>query len=212
MVYNSTVLSSRTTVQGLQLQADQVGELHLKLRIQGGGNLYECEKRESPVTHQRPQVSQRAIEIIKRDFTIVAAGSSTVPKQRFPELLELHLARKPTPAEVALLTLRCGDTGLQLENRIQWLQSDEPVVAATSADPDQPAASDPTNLGSNLCRGNVSSVESTACVEKPVEMEPHIIANAKATFKALDVDGDGESHLPTLSTRHTLRPTRVITF
>ena len=125
-------------------------------------------------------------------------------RHHFPELLELHLARKPTPEEVALLTLRFGETGLQLDNWLQWLQFDKPAVAAPSVDPDQAAASDPTNLGSNLCRGNVSSVESTACDEQPVEMEPHIIANAKATFKALDADGDGECHLPTLSARQIL--------
>ena len=102
-------------MQGLYLQPEQVGEVYLKLRMQGG------------------MLSQMASEIIKRDFTAVAAGSSSVPKQRFPELLELHLARKPTPAEAALLTLRFGETGVQLDNWRQWIQSDKPVVAAPSA-------------------------------------------------------------------------------
>ena len=97
MVYNGTTLSSRSTVQGLHLQAEQVGEVHLRLRMQGGGNICECGERESPVTGQPTQ-------------------------------------------------------------------------------------------GDSL----TSSHESTACEDQPDEMEPHIIANAKATFKALDADGDGE--------------------
>ena len=157
MVYNGTVLSSRTTVHGLYLQADQVGEVHLKLRMQGG------------------MLSQRANEIIKRDFTAVAAGSSSVPKQRFPELLELHLARKPTPAEVVLLTLRFGETGVQLDNWLQWIQSDEPVVAAPSADPNLADASDAADL-----------------------LKLHEDTNA--TFQALDADGD--CHLPTRCMLH----------
>ena len=91
MVYNSTVLSSRSTVRELHLQAEQVGEVHLRLRMQGGGNICECEERE------------------------------------------------------------------------------------------------PTH-GDSL----TSSRESTACEDQPDEMEPHIIGNAKATFKVLDADGDGE--------------------
>ena len=201
MVHNGITLSSHSTVQGLNLQANQVGDVHLK-RMPGGRK--ECENRELPVTHQHTQVSQRAIDITKRDFTAAAGDSSSVPKQRFPELLELHLARKPTPQEVALLTLRFGETGLQLDNWLQWLQLDKPVVAPPSADPDQAAASDAADLSSNLCRGNVcagqptqrdsltSSRETTACDDQPDVTEPHIIANVKA----LDADGDGECRLP----------------
>ena len=55
MVYNSTVLSSRSTVRELHLQAEQVGEVHLRLRMQGGGNICECGERKSPVTGQPTQ-------------------------------------------------------------------------------------------------------------------------------------------------------------
>ena len=36
-------------------------------------------------------------------------------------MLELQLSRQPTPAEVALLTVRFGETGLQLGRWLQWL-------------------------------------------------------------------------------------------
>ena len=66
--------------------------------------------------------SQRAIDIITRDFTTVAAGSSSIFKEHFSQLLERHLVRQPTSAEVALLTQHFGETGLQLDNWLQWLQ------------------------------------------------------------------------------------------
>ena len=49
MLYNGTMLSPRSTVHGLHLQDDQVGDIHLTLRIRGGGNLCECGDRESSV-------------------------------------------------------------------------------------------------------------------------------------------------------------------
>ena len=49
MVYNGTTLSPRSTVHGLHLQDDQVGDIHLTLRIRGGGNLCECGDRDSSV-------------------------------------------------------------------------------------------------------------------------------------------------------------------
>ena len=76
MVYNGTILSAHITVQELRLQANQVGDVHLKLRMQGGGK--ECRNRELPVMGQRTQVAQRAIEIVKRDFTTAAAGSASL--------------------------------------------------------------------------------------------------------------------------------------
>ena len=66
--------------------------------------------------------SQRAIDIITRDFTTIAAGSSSIFKEHFSRLLERHLVRQPTSAEVALLTQHFGETGLQLDNWLQWLQ------------------------------------------------------------------------------------------
>ena len=67
--------------------------------------------------------SQRAIDIITRDFTTVAAGSSSIFKEHFSQLLERHLERQPTSAEVALLTQPFGEKGLQLDNWLQWLQN-----------------------------------------------------------------------------------------
>jgi len=49
MLYNGATLSPRSTVHGLHLQDDQVGDIHLTLRMQGGGNLCECGDRESSV-------------------------------------------------------------------------------------------------------------------------------------------------------------------
>ena len=67
-------------------------------------------------------LSQRAIDIITRDFTTIAAGSSSIFKEHFSQLLERHLVRQPTTLEVALLTHPFGETGLQLDNWLQWLQ------------------------------------------------------------------------------------------
>ena len=39
MVYNGTTLSPRSTVHGLHLQDDQVGDIHLALRMRGGVDL-----------------------------------------------------------------------------------------------------------------------------------------------------------------------------
>ena len=66
--------------------------------------------------------SQRAIDIITRDFTTIAAGSSSVFQENFSQLLESHLVRQPTSAEVAFLTRPFGETGLQLDNWLRWLQ------------------------------------------------------------------------------------------
>ena len=51
-----------------------------------------------PVT--LPTWLQKETEIITRDFNAVAAGSSSISKELFSKLLELHLERQPTPAEV----------------------------------------------------------------------------------------------------------------
>ena len=39
MLYNGSTLSPRSTVHGLHLQDDQVGDVHLTLRMRGGVNL-----------------------------------------------------------------------------------------------------------------------------------------------------------------------------
>ena len=59
MVYNGTTLSPRSTVHGLHLQDDQVGDIHLALRMRGGGNLCECGDRESSVQSQPTQKDQK---------------------------------------------------------------------------------------------------------------------------------------------------------
>ena len=61
MVYNGTPLSPRSTVHGLHLQDDQVGDIYLTLRVRGGGNLCECGDRESlvqsPTTRKHKKTS-----------------------------------------------------------------------------------------------------------------------------------------------------------
>ena len=44
MVYNGGTLSPRSTVHGLHLQDDQVGDIHLALRMQGGGKSGDQER------------------------------------------------------------------------------------------------------------------------------------------------------------------------
>ena len=73
-----------------------------------------------PVTLPIATWSQRQSEIITRDFDAVAAGSSSISKELFSQLLELHLSRQPTPAEVASVTRHFGETGLQLADWSQW--------------------------------------------------------------------------------------------
>ena len=68
-----------------------------------------------PVTLPIATLSPRETEIITRDFNAVAAGSSSISKESdFSKLLELHLVRQPTIAEVASVTRHFGETGLQL--------------------------------------------------------------------------------------------------
>ena len=75
--------------------------------------------------------SQRAIDIITRDFTTIAADSSSISKEHFSQLLERHLVRQPTSAEVAMLTRHFGETGLRLHNWLQWLQQFPQSTAQT---------------------------------------------------------------------------------
>ena len=67
------------------------------------------------------QIQQRAREITARDFAEIAASSSSIPKQHFPQLLERHLLRQPTASEVAIMTTLFGESGLQLDSWRQWL-------------------------------------------------------------------------------------------
>ena len=67
-------------------------------------------------------LSQRAREITARDFAAVAAGSSLIQKQHFPQLLERHLLRQPTTSEVAIMTRQFGESGLQLDSWLQWVE------------------------------------------------------------------------------------------
>ena len=77
--------------------------------------------------------SQRAIDIITRDFTSIAAGSSSIFKEHFSQLLERHLVRRPTTSEVALLTQPFGESGLQLDKWLQWVQQSPQSTAQSSA-------------------------------------------------------------------------------
>ena len=67
------------------------------------------------------QIQQRAREITARDFAEIAASSSSIPKQHFPQLLERHLLRQATSSEVAIMTTLFGESGLQLDSWVQWL-------------------------------------------------------------------------------------------
>jgi hypothetical protein len=73
-----------------------------------------------PITLPIVKWPQRESEVITRDFNAVAAGSSSISKELFTKLLELHLVRPPTPAEVACVTQHFGETGLQLADWLQW--------------------------------------------------------------------------------------------
>ena len=79
-----------------------------------------------PVTLPIVTWSQRESEIVTRDFNAVAAGSSSVSKEDFSKLLELHLVRQPTPAEVASVTRHFGETGSQLADWLQWAHPAQP--------------------------------------------------------------------------------------
>ena len=99
--------------------------------------------------------SQRETEIITRDFSAVAVGSSSISKELFSQLLELHLVRQPTPAEVAFVARHFGETGLQLADWLQWVHPAAPAkrTARTGRDcsvanglPNQKVTSTPPKL------------------------------------------------------------------
>ena len=72
MVYNGTTLSLRSTVHGLHLQDDQVGDIHLTLRMRGGGKsgnqdrgVSAIPKAQSTKRRIRGQLSQAHYKIIE---------------------------------------------------------------------------------------------------------------------------------------------------
>ena len=71
--------------------------------------------------------SQRETEIITRDFSAVAASSSSLFKELFSQLLELRLVRQPTPIEAACVARHFGETGLQLANWLHWVHPAAPA-------------------------------------------------------------------------------------
>ena len=73
-------------------------------------------------------LSQRAREITARDFAAVAASSSSIPKQHFPQLLERHLLRQPTGSELAIMTTLFGESGLQLDSWLQCMLVDSTIL------------------------------------------------------------------------------------
>ena len=95
MVYNGSTLSPRSTVHGLHLQDDQIGDVHLTLRIRGGGNLCECGDRESSVQspttrggiHLLLVETQHGVHITRRasiDPLCTAQGSLINEKTKSP--------------------------------------------------------------------------------------------------------------------------------
>ena len=106
MVYNGTILSAHTTVQELHLQAGKVGDVHLRLRMQGGGNICECGERESTVTDQPIQ-----------NDTITPSHESTSCDDQ-PDEIEPHIITDTQPTFKALDADNLSDKVFEMEPHI----------------------------------------------------------------------------------------------
>ena len=77
MLYNGATLSPRSTVHGLHLQDDQVGDIRLTLRIRGGGNLCECGDRESSVLSSTTQKDKETSSRCTKEMAQAGADAAS---------------------------------------------------------------------------------------------------------------------------------------